>query len=92
MIFLKMILCHSIQPNISPPFTQLGYNYGFQLQGYHNLLSKRLHIKEILNYIQGHMTITHIRLKSFSILSQEFVFTYYMHDVRTQIYLNKTHT
>ena len=83
MIFLKMISCHSIQPTLIPSFTQEGFYYGFQLQVYHNLLSRRLHIKDILNYIQGHMSITHIRVRSFSILSQEFVLTSYMHEVRT---------
>ena len=40
-------------------------------------LGWRFHIKDLLYYVQGHMSITHITLRICSILSQESIFTFY---------------
>ena len=56
-------------------------------------LVQRFHIKDLLNYVQGHMLITHIRTISFSKQSQEFIFTFYMYQVRdTSLTKQDTHT
>ena len=59
MTFLRMISCFSSYSTISPPFTKKGNHYEFQIEGYHNLHFKRFHINDLLNYVQGHMSITH---------------------------------
>ena len=40
MIFLRMISFWSSKQTLSPPITQEGYHYDFQLKGYHNLPSR----------------------------------------------------
>ena len=44
-------------------------------------LGWKYHIKDLLIYVQGHMSITD-KTKSFNIPSQELIFTLYMYQVR----------
>ena len=82
MNFLRMISCSSSQTTLSPPCTQEGYRYDFQYQGYNNLPT-RLNVphEDLLCNVQGHMSITHARLRISSILSQEIIFTLYIYQV-----------
>ena len=87
-----MIICRLRQLTLSPPFTQKGYQNYFQLQGYHNLPTRlKVPHKDLLSNVQGHMSITHTRLRVFIILIQQVLFTLYMYQVRDTSIKQETH-
>ena len=76
MTSLMKISCRLRQPTLSPSFTQEGYHYEFQIQGYHNLYYKMIDIMTLFDILKIiHISYIHIHDKWFSNhLSQGFMF------------------
>ena len=45
-------------------------------------LGRWFHIKDLHNNVKGHIKIIHTRLKSFMILTQDFIYTFYVYQIR----------